>query len=68
MHIAQVPPTALFLFRIYFPLFISPRVPIVFYEAVNTEVTMRVLPSTIREYLQYGEGLRELVVVAERFE
>lgn len=40
----------------------------VFYEAVNTEVTMRVLPSTIRECLQYGEGLRELVVVAEHFE
>lgn len=64
------PSDGLVLFRIYFPLFISPRVPIVFYEAVNSEVTMRVLPSTstIRECLQYGEGLRELVVVAERFE
>lgn len=34
-----------------------------FYEAVNTEVTMRVLPSKIRECLQYGEGLHELVVL-----
>lgn len=62
MLIAQVGPPALFLSGIYFLLFISLRVPIVFYEAVNTEVTMRVLATAISECLQYGECLHELML------